>query len=79
MLAWRPGGSAAAAGVAGRVHDGASLPEVPAWPSKLAQAVLGQRRVDLDLVVVVGSVGSGARSTRWPTKIGWMRASIACR
>ena len=30
------------------------LPEVGAWRSKLAQAVLGQRRVDLDLVVVVG-------------------------
>ena len=30
------------------------LPEVGAWPSKLAQAVLGRRRVDLDLVVVVG-------------------------
>ena len=30
------------------------LPEVGAWPSKLAQAVLGQRRVDLDSVVVGG-------------------------
>ena len=30
------------------------LPEVGAWPSRLAQTVLGQRRVDLDLVVVVG-------------------------
>jgi hypothetical protein len=30
------------------------LPEVGAWHSKLAQAVLGQRRVDLGLVVVVG-------------------------
>jgi hypothetical protein len=30
------------------------LPEVGAWRSKLAQAVLGQRRVDLDLVVVPG-------------------------
>jgi hypothetical protein len=61
LLAWRPGGSAAAAGGGWRVHDGASLPEVPAWPSKLVQAVLGQRRVDLDLVVVVGSVGRPGR------------------
>jgi hypothetical protein len=30
------------------------LPEVGAWPSRLAQAVLGQRRVGFDLVVVVG-------------------------
>jgi len=30
------------------------LPEVGAWPSKLAQAVLGQRTIDLDLVVVGG-------------------------
>ena len=29
------------------------LPEVGAWRSKLAQAVLGQRRVDLDVVVAV--------------------------
>jgi hypothetical protein len=54
------------------------LPEVGAWPSKLAQAVLGQRTIDLDLVVVGGG-GNRARSTGWPTKIGWMRASIARR
>jgi hypothetical protein len=30
------------------------LPEVGAWPSRLAQAVLGQRRVGFDLVVVLG-------------------------
>jgi len=36
------------------------LPEVGAWRSKLAQAVLGQRRVDLDLVVVeMVSTGPG--------------------
>jgi hypothetical protein len=40
--------------VARRVHTARGLPEVGAWHSKLAQAVLGQRRVDLDLVVVVG-------------------------
>jgi hypothetical protein len=30
------------------------LPEVGPWRSRLAQAVLGQRRVGFDLVVVVG-------------------------
>jgi hypothetical protein len=30
------------------------LPEVGGWPSRLAQVVLGQRRVGFDLVVVVG-------------------------
>ena len=56
-VAWagsRMAGWPGAGVVACRVHDGASSAEVRAWPSKLAQAVLGQRRVDLDLVVVVG-------------------------
>ena len=46
------------------------LPEVGAWRSKLAQAVLGQRRVDLDLVVVVRGGWQGARPTGWPTGRG---------
>jgi hypothetical protein len=54
------------------------LPEVGAWRSKLAQAVLGQRRVDLDLVVVGGG-WQWARPTEWPTGRGWMRARIAHR
>ena len=37
------------------------LPEVGVWRSKLAQAVLGQQRVDL--VVVVGGGWQWARST----------------
>jgi hypothetical protein len=40
--------------VARRVHDGASSARGWSLASKLAQAVLGQRRVDLDLIVVVG-------------------------
>jgi hypothetical protein len=60
--------------VAPHVHDGASSAEVGAWRSKLAQAVLGQRRVDLDLVVVRG----GLHWTR-PAGRGWMRARIAHR
>jgi hypothetical protein len=41
--------------VARRVHDGRVVcPKVGAWPSKLAQAVLGQHRVDLESVVVGG-------------------------
>ena len=52
------------------------LPEVGAWPSKLAQAVLGQRRVDLDLVVVVGGGWAVASSTAWPTRIGRVHARI---
>jgi hypothetical protein len=42
--AWSPAVSTTARG----------LPEVGAWPSRLAQVVLGQRRVGFDLVVVVG-------------------------
>jgi hypothetical protein len=47
-------------------------------PSRLAQAVLGQRRVGFDLVVVGGG-WQWARSTGWPTGRGGMRARIARR
>jgi hypothetical protein len=40
--------------VARHVHNGASSARGWSLALKLAQAVLGQRRVDLDLVVVVG-------------------------
>jgi hypothetical protein len=55
------------------------LPEVGAWRSKLAQAVLDRRRVDWDLVVVLGGGWQWPRSTGWPTGRGWMRARIARR
>ena len=35
------------------------LPEVGAWPSRLAQVVLGQRRVGFDLVVSRAGLGRG--------------------
>jgi hypothetical protein len=47
QLGW-PGG-----GVARRVHNGTSARGGP-WRLRLAQAVLGQRRVSFDLVVVGG-------------------------
>jgi hypothetical protein len=37
----------------------------------------GQRRVGLDLAVVVGGGWAVARSTAWATRIGWMDAGIA--
>jgi hypothetical protein len=48
------------------------LPEVGAWRSKLAQAVLGQRRVDVDLVVVVGG---GWQWASRPGEAGCVRGS----
>jgi hypothetical protein len=51
----QPHGWMAGVGVVARgVHDGASSAEGGAWPSRLGQAVLGQRRVGFGLVVVVG-------------------------
>jgi len=55
------------------------LPEVGAWPSGLAQVVLGQRQVGFDLVVIVGRwLGSGQvdRVADWG---GGMRARIVRR
>jgi hypothetical protein len=45
--------------VARRVHDGASSARGRRLALEAAQALLGQRRADLDLVVVVAVVGSG--------------------
>jgi hypothetical protein len=58
---------------------GSPSARVGAWRSKLAQAVPGQWRRQLDLVVVMGGGWAVARSTAWPTRIGRMRARIARR
>jgi hypothetical protein len=49
------------------------LREVGPWRSRLAQAVLGQRWVGLDVVVVVGGGSAVAASSAWSTGRGWMR------
>ena len=45
----RTAGRLGAGVVARYVHDDGRLPEVGAWRSKLAEAVLGQLRVDLQV------------------------------
>jgi hypothetical protein len=59
--------------VARRVQDGASSARGWTLRLRLAQAVLGQRRVGFDLIVVVGGGWALAASTAWPTGGGWMR------
>jgi hypothetical protein len=56
---------------------GSSSARVGTWRSRLAQAVLGQRRRRLGLGVVVGPGWPAASSTAWPTRIGRMRTRIA--
>jgi hypothetical protein len=53
-------------------------PRFEPGPRSWRRPCWARRRVDLDLVVV-GSGWQWARSTGWPTQIGWMRASIARR
>src|SRR5215204_3717347 len=62
------GAGSRAAGMAGRGRPPSTtvrrLPEVGPWRSRLAQAVLGQRRVGFDSVVVVGRWLSSGRFDR---------------
>ena len=63
------------------------LPEIGPWRSRLAQAVLGQRRVGFDLVVVMSVVEHGRfdrmvdqerRDARRPPLVGsWRRATVS--
>jgi hypothetical protein len=55
------------------------LPRLGPGARSWRQAVLGPRRVDLDVVVVVGGGWQWARPTEWPTGRGWMRVRIAYR